>query len=67
MPSTPQRLSHLATLCAVTLLCACSEPVQMGSAVYTEASARGWWVAYNRCDPTPGPKDAHGCVAYPVL
>ena len=34
MPSTPQRLSHLATLCAVTLLCTCSEPVQVGSAVY---------------------------------
>ena len=29
------------------------------------AEAARWWAACNRCDPTPGPKDAHGCVAYP--
>jgi hypothetical protein len=34
MPPTRPRLSRLATLCAVTLLGACSEPVPMGSAVY---------------------------------
>ena len=34
MPPTRPRLAHLATLCAVTLLGACSERVQMGSAVY---------------------------------
>ncbi|MBA2594680.1 MAG: hypothetical protein M3495_21710 [Pseudomonadota bacterium] len=31
MPPTRPRLAHLATLCAVTLLGACSERVQMGS------------------------------------
>ena len=34
MTLTRPRLSRLASLCAVTLLGACSESVQMGSAVY---------------------------------
>jgi hypothetical protein len=49
MPPTRPRLSRLATLCAVTLLCACSEPVQMGSAVYRHDAKTP------RCEPGSRP------------
>jgi polyhydroxybutyrate depolymerase len=29
------------------------------------AEAASWWAKCNRCDPTPGPKQQNGCVAYP--
>ncbi|MDQ3776730.1 MAG: hypothetical protein M3461_21460 [Pseudomonadota bacterium] len=49
MPPTRPRLSRLATLCAVTLLCACSEPVPMGSAVYRHDAKAP------RCEPGSRP------------
>ncbi|MGH8480669.1 MAG: alpha/beta hydrolase family esterase [Gammaproteobacteria bacterium] len=49
MPPTRPRLSPLAILCALTLLCACSEPVQMGSAVYRHDATTP------RCEPGSRP------------
>jgi hypothetical protein len=49
MPPTRPRLSRLATLCAATLLCACSEPVPMGSAVYRHDAKMP------RCEPGSRP------------
>jgi polyhydroxybutyrate depolymerase len=28
------------------------------------AEAAGWWAKCNRCEPTPGPRQPNGCVAY---